>query len=95
MHIIEIKALENGAHDNQNGEHLNFIPSGWAMIPEDMPIPSSYPFVDIEVEGNVVVSMTEREVPVVEEPPTPKQPTLEERIAELELMLATLKQEVE
>ena len=94
MHIIEIEALDNGAHRNQTGG-LSTIPSGWAMIPEDMPIPSSYPFVDIEVEGNVVVSMTEREVPVVEEPPTPKQPTLEERIAELELMLATLKQEVE
>ena len=58
-----------------------------------MPIPASYPFVDITVEGNVVTSMTEREIPEVEvqEVLTPTQPTLEERIAELEKQLNELK----
>lgn len=49
MRIIEIKALSNGAHRNQDGG-LDVIPSGWAVIPDDMPIPETFPFVDIEVE---------------------------------------------
>lgn len=66
MNVIRIEACENGAHDNQDG--LNFIPEGYAVIPEDIMIPSSYPFVDIEVEEvdgvQTVISMTEREVVV-------------------------------
>lgn len=49
MRIIEIKALSNGAHRNQDGG-LDVIPSGWAVIPDDMELPDTFPFVDIEVE---------------------------------------------
>lgn len=62
MRIIEIVALNNGAHRNQNVS-LSKVPEGWAMIPDDMEIPSTFPFVDIEVEDGVVVSMTEGVVP--------------------------------
>lgn len=48
MRIIEIKALDNGAHRNQTG-NLKTIPEGYALIPEDMVIPSTFPFVNIEV----------------------------------------------
>lgn len=48
MKIIEIKALENGAHRNQTG-NLKTIPEGYALIPDDMTIPSTFPFVNIEV----------------------------------------------
>ena len=61
MKIIEINALTNGAHRNQSG--ANVLPEGWAIIPDDTIIPESFPFVDIEVDGNVVTSMTAREVP--------------------------------
>lgn len=61
MNIIEINALTNGAHRNQSG--ANVLPEGWAIIPDDAIIPESFPFVDIEVDGNVVTSMTAREVP--------------------------------
>ena len=61
MKIIEINALTNGAHRNQSG--ANVLPEGWAIIPDDAIIPESFPFVDIEVDGNVVTSMTAREVP--------------------------------
>lgn len=61
MKIIEINALTNGAHRNQSG--ANVLPEGWAIIPDDIIIPESFPFVDIEVDGNVVTSMTAREVP--------------------------------
>lgn len=70
MYVIKIEAYENGAHDNQDG--LNFIPEGYAVIPENIMIPSSYPFVDIEVEEvdgvQTVISMTEREVVINIEP---------------------------
>lgn len=49
MKIIEIDALANGAHRNQDGA-FETVPSGWAAIPDDMPIPETFPFVDIEVE---------------------------------------------
>lgn len=48
MRIIEIEALKNGAHRNQTG-NLSDIPKGWAKIPADMPIPNTFPFVNIEV----------------------------------------------
>lgn len=61
MKIIEINALTNGAHRNQSG--ANVLPEGWAIIPDDVIIPESFPFVDIEVDGNIVTSMTARELP--------------------------------
>ena len=48
MRIIEIKALKNGAHRNQTG-NLSEIPEGYAQIPDDMPIPDTFPFVNIDV----------------------------------------------
>lgn len=50
MKIIEIEALSNGAHRNQDGA-LEIVPSGWAVIPDDMPIPETFPFVNIEVQA--------------------------------------------
>ena len=50
MKIIEIDALVNGAHRNQDGV-FETVPLGWAVIPEDMPIPETFPFVDIEVDA--------------------------------------------
>ena len=50
MKIIEIKALDNGAHRNQTWNSYDYnIPEGWAEIPDDMPIPDTFPFVNIEV----------------------------------------------
>lgn len=48
MRIIEIKALDNGSHRNQTGG-VSQIPEGYAQIPDDMPIPDTFPFVNIEV----------------------------------------------
>ena len=62
MRIIEIAALENGAHRNQAGNISN-VPEGWAIIPDDMEIPATFPFVNITVEGDTVTSMTEGVVP--------------------------------
>ena len=48
MRIIEIEALPNGAHRNEEGG-FNTIPEGYAQIPDEMPIPDTFPFVNIEV----------------------------------------------
>ena len=49
MRIIEIAALSNGAHRNQTAT-LSAVPDGWAIIPDDMEIPDTFPFVNIETE---------------------------------------------
>ena len=88
MKIIEIKPLGNGAHRNQSG-NMRTVPEGWAVIPAEIYIPESFPFVDIVVENGVVTAMTAREVPAPEpQPPAPK--TAEERIADLENALCDM-----
>lgn len=48
MKIIEIQALENGGHRNQVG-NFKTIPEGWAVVPDDMEMPS-FPFGEVEAE---------------------------------------------
>ena len=71
MTIIEIESLSNGAHRNQNG-NMRKIPTGWAVIPDGMSIPASFPFVDITVENGVVKSITGGKVPETEPEPNPQ-----------------------
>lgn len=52
MRIIEIEALDNGAHRNQTG-NFKTIPEGYALIPDGMTIPSTFPFVNIEVAEEI------------------------------------------
>ena len=55
MTIIKIVPHTNGAHANQTTmTPLPEIPEGWAVVPEGMEIPDTFPFVGIEVEGQVV-----------------------------------------
>ena len=70
MTIIEIEELSNGAHRNQSG-NMRKIPTGWAVIPDGMSIPASFPFVDITVENGVVKSITGGKVPETEPEPQP------------------------
>ena len=71
MKIIEITALANGAHRNQEGG-LRTVPEGWALIPDGMEIPDTFPFVDITVDGQTVTSMTAGIVPEPEPEPEPE-----------------------
>ena len=68
MKYIEIAALPNGAHRNQETDAV-LSPEGWAVIPEELEIPESFPFVDITAESGTVTSMTAREVPEPEPEP--------------------------
>lgn len=79
MRLIEIKALDNGAHNNQTINGVIPVPDGWAVIPDDMTIPDTFPFVDIEVDGQTVVSMTAGTVPEPE-PEQEPEPTTDDVI---------------
>ena len=92
MKIIEIIALENGAHRNQFGD-IGIVPEGWAVIPEDMEIPNTFPFVDIEVEDGTVVSMKAGVMPepIPEPEPEPSQmDVLEAQVMYTAMMTDTL-----
>ena len=95
MRIIEITALPNGAHRNQTGT-LSTIPSGWAVIPDDMETPN-FPFGEVTVDDTqtppVVTGWTAGTIPEPEPEPEPE-PTTEERIAALEAENKLLKEQV-
>ena len=71
MNLIKITALPSGAHENRNSPWETTVPDGWAIIPKNVPIPESFPFVDIEVQeidgAQTVTKMTGREIIVNEE----------------------------
>lgn len=89
MRIIEIQALSNGAHRNQTG-NFSSIPTGWAEIPADVAIPETFPFVDIQVEGNKVVSMTAGVVPQPEPEPEPEPTETEQLRADVDFLSAMM-----
>lgn len=86
MRFIEIKALSNGAHNNQKTDHLSYVPEGWAVIPEDMVL-DNFPFGEVtaeEIDGVMTVtSWVAGEIPTPEPAPTPE-PSVEERVTALE-----------
>ena len=76
MRIIEISALQNGAHRNQTGS-FNTIPDGWAIIPDDMVTPN-FPFGEITVDNHtppIVTSWTAGTIPEPEPESTPEPTT--------------------
>lgn len=84
MYIIEIAALENGAHRNQT--YNGVLPDGWARIPDNMPLPDTFPFVDITVEGDTVTSMTAGVMPDPEPVPDPEPTELEQLRADVDFI---------
>lgn len=80
MRYIKINEESNGSHLNQCGGTL---PSNeWAIIPDDLLIPNSFPFVDIIVEDGIVTEIIAKEIP---EPIVP-----EDMIDDTELSLLIL-----
>lgn len=43
MHIICLTPLEPGVYNDHNASHISTPPEGWAYIPEDFPLPSTFP----------------------------------------------------
>ena len=82
MLIVEIAPLSNGAHRNQKGS-FRTIPEGWAVVPAGITVPDTFPFVNIEADGQIVTSMTAGVVPEPEPEPEPT-PSIEERMTAME-----------
>lgn len=85
MYIIEITALDNGAHRNQS--YNGVLPDGWALVREDVSTLENFPFGEVtaeEVDGVMTMtSWTPGEMPEPEPEPEP-QPALDERVTALE-----------
>ena len=84
MNFIKIESLENGAHENRNYPWEETVPEGWALIPEGMKVPDTYPFVSVraeEVDG--VMTVTEMTAGTMPDP-VPPEPTIPEQVAALQ-----------
>ena len=85
MTIIEISALDNGAHRNQSG-NMCTIPDGWAVIPDGMET-ENFPFGDVtaeEIDGIMTAtSWTPGEIPEPGPGPEPVK-SIDDRVTELE-----------
>ncbi len=77
--IIKIEPNSNGSHANQSTTP-KVIPDGWAVVPDSIEIPDTFPFVNIETENGVVISMTAGIIPAPEPLPKPE-PTAEDDMA--------------
>lgn len=96
MTIIKIEPYDNGAHDNNTifgADPTTFpIPDGYAVVPDDMPIPDTFPFVDITVDNStppVVTSMTAGIVPPSEPEPA-LEPEPADKLGQLRTEVVTL-----
>ena len=89
MRIVEIAALENGAHRNQVMDAplaildgCSVVPDGWALIPDDMET-ESFPFGTLEAEKIdgvlTITSWTPGTIP--ESGPAPVLPPSNEELA--------------
>ena len=76
MKLIEILALDNGAHRNFTADMEVPVTEGWAVVPEEMEVPETFPFVNIEakeIDGVMTVtSMTAGVMPEPEPEPEPE-----------------------
>lgn len=72
MRIIEIAANELGGHQNQFIDAVIEVPEGWAVIPDDMAIPETFPFVRIVAKNGKVTSMVAGTMPEPEPVPEPE-----------------------
>lgn len=73
MRIIEINALDNGAHRNQTG-NFSAVPDGWAVIPDNM-VCENFPFGEVEVaEIDGIMTVTKWTPGIMPEPEPEPEP---------------------
>lgn len=81
MYMIEITALDNGAHRNQS--YHGVLPEGWALVHEDVKALENFPFGEVnaeEIDG--VMTMTEW-IPGELPEPEPESPTAPSELEQL------------
>lgn len=88
MKLIEISADKNGFHNNIETKRTMKTPDGWAEIPDEMEMPDTFPYVNIEVKNGIVTKMTAGVVPEI----ATKEPVneIEQLRAEVEQLRAEL-----
>ena len=91
MIIIELAPLKNGAHRNQTTSRLLPVPDGWAVIPEEMALPKTFPFVNVEAHDGIVTALTPGTMPKPKPEPVP---TVDARVAKLENENKLLKEQI-
>lgn len=91
MIIIELTPLKNGAHRNQTTSGLLPVPNGWAVIPEEVALPETFPFVGVEAQDGIVTALTPGTMPEPEPGPIP---TVNARVAKLENENKLLKEQI-
>ena len=86
MKIVEIAALDNGAHRNQSGG-VSVVPEGWARLPDDLATPN-FPFGTVTAEniGGVmtVTSWVPGVIPEPEPEPEPAPTEMEQLRADID-----------
>ncbi len=93
MRIIEIQALDNGAHRNQTIMGELPLPDGWAVVPDDMET-HNFPFGEVEATDVDAVMTVTKWTPGIMPEPEPEPPTPKTN-AELEAENKLLKAQVE
>ncbi len=95
MRLIEIKALENGAHCNNNTSAIFSVPDGWAVIPDDMEC-ANFPIGEITVDEStppVVTSWTPGVMPEPVEAEPSQLDIIEAQVVYTAMMTGTLLEE--
>lgn len=77
MRLIKIEASKDGAHNMLKINRNTTIPEGYAQIPDDMVIPSTFPFVNIEVAEETRYKEVERYPIEVDEETEDEEPIIE------------------
>lgn len=79
MHIIQLEPIETGVYNDHKADHITTPPEGWAVIPEDFPLPATFPRlgsleakpiaypyeVEVEKDGEMVTEQRERVIMTV------------------------------
>lgn len=76
MQMLEVNALDNGAHNNQTFHGI--LPEGWALIPDYMQL-DNFPFGEVTAEEiNGVMVVTNWTPGTMPEPEPMPEPTADE-----------------
>lgn len=93
MKIVELVALENGAHRNRKTDFGVEVPDGWALVSDDLEIPATFPFVKnlVQDESGVVIGWEpdQESYDAAMEAADPLSGVIEARIAQSKADLAT------
>lgn len=93
MLMIELAALENGAHRNQWIDGVITPPEGWAAVPEELEAEAAgyLPYILLTVEEGEITGMAQGTIPT----PTPAPEPEPDALTQTQLAVAELAQVVE